>query len=206
MFKNNLLLVLVSVYITVQICCDILAPKIIEILGLQVSITVIFFPLTYILCDILTEVFDFKTAQRVIRLILLSSILASAIFSMSLYLTGTNYVQNNAFELVLQNSWRVAIAGWIAVYTGATTNNFIMQKYKSKKTLFFRAVLSTIVGELVNTALFYILALSFILPNSVVLNSILAGWVIKVCVEIVMYPFTHLIIGKLKAHTSSDKA
>ncbi len=96
---------------------------------------------------------------------------------------------------------RVLAGGWLAVFAGDITNNFILAKMKlltSGRWLWTRTIGSTIAGQLVNTAVFYVIALSGVLPADALVQAIIAGWLIKTVVELVMTPFTYAVVRRVK--------
>jgi uncharacterized integral membrane protein (TIGR00697 family) len=93
------------------------------------------------------------------------------------------------------------IGGWTAVFLGDISNNYIMARLKvitKGKMLWLRTIGSTVVGQGINTAAFYIIALSGILPQNVLIQGILAGWIMKTIVEALMTPFTYALVSLLK--------
>ena len=195
-------------YITFQLVSDVCAGKLIDIFSYPVSVTVIFFPVTYIFSDILTEVYGYKIARNVLWTVMICSITAGLIYVGVVALSPSLIFQNNeAYKIVLGQVPRILIGGWIAVFSGDITNNYILAKLKiitKGKFLWVRTISSTVVGELVNTALFYVIALSNILPLNVLITSILSGWVLKVFVEVIFTPVTYLVVSKLKKSEQID--
>jgi hypothetical protein len=114
---------------------------------------------------------------------------------------------NEAYATVFSIVPRVLLGGWIAVFAGDIVNNYIMAKMKiwsNGKNLWMRTIGSTIGGQFVNTVLFYVIALSGILPTNVLIISILSAWAIKVAIEVVLTPVTYWVIAKVKKIEGED--
>ncbi|OQP67677.1 queuosine precursor transporter [Niastella populi] len=195
-------------YITFQLVSDVSAGKLIDFFTFPVSVTVLFFPITYIFSDILTEVYGYANARNVLWTVMISSILAGIIYMLVVALNPSKiFDANDAYTRVLGQVPRILIGGWLAVFAGDITNNFILAKLKivtRGKFLWTRTISSTIAGQLVNTSVFYIIGLYGVLPLNVLLTSIMSGWVIKVFVEIVFTPITYFVVAKLKTAEGVD--
>jgi queuosine precursor transporter len=110
-----------------------------------------------------------------------------------------------SFQTVLGAVPRVLVGGWLAVLTGGICNNYIMSSLKDiskSKWLWLRTISSTIVGELVNTVVFFVIGLAGVIPNDILVQSILWSWIFKVCVEIIMTPVTYQVIQFLRKNSA----
>ena len=117
--------------ITFQLISDVTAGKLISVLGNSVSITVIYFPITYIISDILTEVYGYSKARSVLWITLFSSITAGFCFQLAAFIPPSPiFRDNNAYVTVFRSVPRILIGGWLAVFAGDFTNNFVLAKLK----------------------------------------------------------------------------
>jgi len=199
---------LTTIYITLQLVSDISAGKIVQLGIFTVSATVLYFPLTYIFSDILTEVYGYAKARSVIWLVLLSSILAGALYTIVVMLPpAIGFEANQAYTRVLGQLPRILVGGWIAVWVGGILNDYTLAKMKlwtAGKHLWLRTISSTILGEGANTLLFYVIALYAIIPTGLLFTSVLSAWLLKVVIEVVMTPFTYGVVAKLKKAEQED--
>ncbi len=197
-----------TLYIAFQLISDVTAGKIVQLGMFTVSATVLYFPITYIFSDILTEVYGYAKARSVVWQALLASIIAGVIYQLVVWLPpATGFDANDAYTRVLGSVPRILLGGWIAVWTGGILNNIVIAKMKiwtKGKHLWFRTITSTIVGEGANTVLFYTIALYAVLPNNLLVASILSGWFLKVLVEIIFTPVTYYVVAKLKKAEGED--
>ncbi len=200
--------IITALYITFQLVSDITAGKIVQLGIFTVSATVLYFPITYIFADVLTEVYGYAQARKVVWMVLVSSVIAGIIYQIVVYLPpAVGFDANNAYARVLGSVPRILLGGWIAVFAGGILNDYIIAKMKiltNGKHLWMRTIGSTIVGEFANTALFYIIALYAVIPNGLLISSILSGWCLKVAVEVIFTPATYFVVGKLKRIENED--
>lgn len=199
---------IVITYITFQLISDVTAAKVVNIGGATVSVSVFYFPFTYIISDILTEVYGFERARRALWSVMAASVTAGLIYQFAIWLPpAEGFPNNEAYRTVLGQVPRVLLFGWIAVFVGDIANNFIMSRLKvimRGRHLWVRTIGSTIVGQGLNTAVFYVGALGGLLPTDVLFEAILWGWAAKVAVEVAFTPFTYAIIGWVKRREQVD--
>jgi len=197
---------LTCLYITFQLVSDVSAAKLITLFSFPVSVTVLFFPFTYIFSDILTEVYGYSRARSVLWIVMLCSIIAGAIYSVVACLPAIND-PIGAYPTVLGQVPRILIGGWLAVFAGDIANNYTLAKMKiltKGKHLWSRTITSTFIGQLVNTSVFYVVALYGKLPDNVLFQSIMTGWLLKTAVEVILTPVTYYVVNNLKKIENSD--
>ena len=199
---------LATLNVTFLLVSDFTGARIIGLFGVGVSVTVLYFPLTYLIGDILTEVYGYAVARRVIWMSMLCSVVGSAVAGGQLRMPAAVFFDSDAaFQSIFSPSLKIAIAGLVAFFAGDITNSYVLARMKicdKGRRLWARFVLSTVAGEAVNTALFYGVALHDVLPGSLLLHGIIVGWVAKVSVEVIMLPPTYLIVLFLKSAEGVD--
>ena len=193
---------LAGLNITFLLVSNFTAARIISVFGVGVSVTLLYFPLTYLIADILTEVYGYSRARSIIWLSIVCSVVGALIASGQLLVPPAIFFKDDAaYQQIFSSSPKIAIAGLLAVLVGDFCNSYVLAKMKiwnKGQHLWLRFLVSTIVGEGLNTLIFYGVALYGILPNGVLLASIGVGWIGKSLVEVVMLPFTYLIVRYLK--------
>ncbi|MCD4550366.1 queuosine precursor transporter [Schaalia sp. lx-260] len=160
------------------------------------------FPLTYILGDVLAEVYGFGRARRVIIMGFAASILAS----LSFYLVqispiGPGYEAQESFEAVLGFVPRIVAASVIGYLAGQLINAFVLVMIRQRwgaHRLWARLIGSTMVGEAADTVLFCTIAFIGVIPGYEFLNYIITGYVYKVAVEVVLLPITYRVIAFIR--------
>jgi len=168
----------------------------------------ILFPLTYIFGDILTEVYGFRYSRRAIwtgfSIMLIAVIVFTIVGAMP---PAPEYHDQKAFEAVLGFFPRIVLASLTAYLFGEFMNSFILAKLKIKtkgKALWLRLISSTFVGELIDTTIFAFIAFGGIIMGWNMVIYILAGWLFKVGVEVILLPVTYPVIGWLKKRENVD--
>jgi uncharacterized integral membrane protein (TIGR00697 family) len=200
--KFRYLDVLMALNVTFLLVSDFTGARVIDIAGVGVSVTVLYFPLTYLIGDILTEVYGYAQSRRVIWISMLCSIIGSAVAGAQLSVPAAAFfTADPAYQRVFSPSLGISVAGLLAFFAGDISNSYVLAKMKilaKGRHLWARFVSSTLVGEGVNTALFYGIALRGALPQDLLLRGILVGWAAKVLVEVVMLPLTYVVVRFLK--------
>jgi uncharacterized integral membrane protein (TIGR00697 family) len=195
----NLLTALNVMFLLVS---DFTGARIIGVYGVGVSVTVMYFPLTYLIGDVLTEVYGYAHSRRVIWISMFCSIAGSTIAGGQLAVPAASFFDADAaYRRVFSPSFTISAAGLFAFFAGDICNSYVLAKLKiwdRGKRLWIRFVASSIVGEGVNTALFYGIALHNVLPQRLLMRGVLLGWTIKVIVEVVMLPVSYAVVRFLK--------
>lgn len=204
----KLLGLLTALNITFQLISDVTAGKLVQLWIFPVSVTVLYFPIVYIISDVMTEVYGYARARRVLWMTMLASVIAGLIYQLVVYLPpAVGFDANEAYARVFGVIPRVLAGGWIAVFVGDMLNNYVLAKMKVQmkgRYLWVRTIGSTILGQLANTVLFYLIALYAIIPNNILVTSILSAWLLKVAVEVVFTPLTYYVIRKVKEIEKED--
>jgi uncharacterized integral membrane protein (TIGR00697 family) len=193
---------LAGLNITFLLVSNFTAARIISVFGVGVSVTILYFPLTYLIADILTEVYGYSEARRIIWLSIFCSVVGASVAGGQLLVPPAVFFKDDAaYHQIFSSSPKIAVAGLLAVLVGDFCNSYTLAKMKvwsRGNHLWLRFVGSTVVGEGINTLIFYGVALYGILPNRVLLASILIGWFGKTLVEVVLLPVTYPIVRYLK--------
>lgn len=162
------------------------------------------FPLTYILNDVLAEVYGFAQAKRVVWVGFALAALASVTFLIVGWApAGPGYENQDAFRAVLGFVPRIVGASLIAYLAGQFLNAYVLVRLKQRQggALWQRLIGSTLVGEFADTAIFCVVAFVGVFPTWGSLASYtVAGYLYKVVVEILLLPLTYAVIKRLKAH------
>jgi uncharacterized integral membrane protein (TIGR00697 family) len=200
--------VIAAVFVTCLITANIIAVKIIAPFGFFIPAGVIVFPLSYLFGDVLTEVYGYAAARRVIWLGFACNLLAVvAIYLGEIAPSAPTQNLQAAYVTILGFAPRLLLASFIAYLVGEFTNSFVLARLKiatKGRWLWIRTIGSTLVGEGLDTIIFISIAFWGILPTQLLLTLILTQWAFKVLYEIIATPFTYLIIGFLKRQEGID--
>ena len=205
-----------AAFVTVLICANLIGPAKISQVELPLFGTlifgagVLFFPISYVFGDILTEVYGYARARRVIWAGFAGLAFASFMAYVVVALPPAPFWKNQeAYEIAFGTAWRVVGASMIAYFCGEFVNSFVLAKMKiatAGKWLWTRTVGSTIAGEAVDSALFYPLAFygSGIIPDDKLIPVMLFQFVAKVAVEVAFTPLTYKVVAALKRAEQED--
>ena len=203
-------------FVTVLVCSNLIGPaKIAQIdaplLGtLTFGAGVLFFPISYVFGDILTEVYGYARSRRVIWTGFAALAFASTMAAVVVALPPAPFWHNQqAYEIAFGSAWRVSIASLVAFCCGEFVNSFVLAKMKlwmAGRWLWMRTIGSTIFGEGVDSLLFYPLAFwgTGIIPDEQLPAVMLAQFVAKVGVEVAFTPLTYRIVAWLKRAENED--
>lgn len=168
----------------------------------------IFFPLTYVFDDILTEVYGFKVSRRIIWMALLANTIIFIGTWLTIYLPPSSYWHNQeAYATVYQATLRVFIASMISYFCGEFVNSVLLAKLKiltSGEYLWLRAVASTVAGVGIDTVLFMHIAFLFTIPYGDLWKIILTMYGLKVLYEVCAIPITYKVSNYLKQKDNID--
>ena len=205
-----------AAFVTVLVCSNLIGPAKVTQWDLPVvgaasfGAGVLFFPISYVFGDILTEVYGYARARRVIWCGFGALAFASFMASIVVALPPAPFWQHqDAYEIAFGSTWRIIAASIVAYFCGEFVNSFVLAKMKIAtrgRWLWTRTIGSTIAGEAVDSALFYPLAFygGGIIPNEKLPALVLAQFAMKVGVEVVFTPVTYRIVAALKKAEHED--
>ena len=201
---------LMVAFVTVLICSNFIAAgKVARLGSVEFGAGVVFFPLSYLFGDILTEVYGYARSRKVIWAGFTSLVFATVMawVILSLPPAAPDWPNQNAWETVFANSWRIVGASLTAFLVGEWVNSVVLAKMKimtSGRHLWSRTIGSTVAGELVDSVIFYPLAFLGVWETRQVVNVLLANYVLKVTTEVVLTPLTYQVVGFLKRAEHED--
>lgn len=210
-------------FVTVLLCSNLIGPGKVCELSLPVALPVIgekltfgagniFFPIGFIFGDILTEVYGYARARRVIWAGFGAMIFATLMTATILHLPVKpdepyNAVLQPALETAFGNTWRIVIASLVAYWLGDFANSYVLARMKvlmAGRFLWMRTIGSTIVGQGVDSLMFYPIAFAGIWTGDSMVNAVLFNFSFKVMVEILATPVTYVIVIFLKRAERED--
>ena len=205
-----------AAFVVILICSDLIGPAKLAQVDLPFFGTVkfgagvLFFPISYIFGDILTEVYGYARARRVIWAgfagLAFASFMATVVVALP---PASTWEHQKAYETVFGSTWRIISASIFAYFCGEFVNSFVLAKMKimtEGKWLWTRIIGSTIAGEAVDSMLFYPLAFyaSGIISNADLPMLVFVQFLSKVGVEVVFTPVTYKVVAFLKRAEQED--
>jgi uncharacterized integral membrane protein (TIGR00697 family) len=200
-------------FVTVLLCSNLIGPgKTFAVLGFGVGVGNLFFPISYIFDDVLTEVYGYARARKVIwagfGAMLFATVMAQFVIRVRPDPSEPfNKTIQPALEVVFGGTWRIVLGSMLAFWVGDFVNSYILAKMKvwtRGRHLWSRTIGSTVVGELVDSAIFYPIAFAGKWQTDYLLQIAASSWAIKLLVEVVFTPVTYLVVGWLKRAENED--
>lgn len=209
------------------------AAKLSTIAGYTFGAGILFFPVSYVIGDVLTEVYGYARARRVIwtgfAAMIFLAFMSYVVVSLPAFdgwacaasgfdgngpLTSTTdpdgptgAICQQTYISVFGNAWRIVIASIVAFWAGEFVNSYVMAKMKvwtKGKALWTRTIGSTVVGQGVDSLIFYPIAFYGIWSTEAVITVMITNWLLKVVWEALLTPVTYLVVGKLKKAEGVD--
>ena len=205
---TNLFLLVTALFVTLLITSNIVAVKIVEVYGRILPAAIILFPITYILGDVLTEVYGFQLARRVIWIGFACTAIAVLCFWLcGLLPSAPFWTDQPSYESIFGYAPRLLLASFSGYLFGEFSNSMIMSKLKlvtNGRWLWMRTISSTLVGQGIDSAIFIAVAFLGTIPGDALLELMLTQWLFKVLYETSATPITYGIVSYLKHHEGLD--
>jgi hypothetical protein len=198
--------IITAIFVTCLITANIIAVKVISVGPVILPAAIIIFPISYIFGDILTEVYGYRLARRVIWLGFLCNLIFVIFARIGQVLPPASFWGGQqAYESILGYTWRLLIASFCGYLVGEFANSFVLAKMKiltRGRWLWTRTIGSTVAGQGLDTSIF--ITLAYIGTPSFVPIMILYHWLVKTGYEAVATPFTYAVVNYLKKKEAID--
>ncbi len=196
-------------FAVILVCSNVIgAAKPAQVFGFTFGAGILFFPLSYILGDVLTEVYGYAGARRAVWVGFAANIFMAV---MSLVVVGLppapGWDGQAAYEAVFGLTPRIVLASLLAFWAGELANAYVMAKMKvisEGKHLWQRTIGSTVVGQGVDSLIFYPVAFLGVWSVNQVLSVMIVNYMLKVAWEALLTPVTYRIIGTLKRREGKE--
>ncbi len=196
-------------FVTILLTSNLIgAAKVCEWNGFTFGAGIFFFPLSYVFGDIMTEVYGYARARKIVwagfAAMIYASLMAEVIIRMP---PSPNWPNQQALETMFGSTWRIVVASLVAYFCGEFTNSYVLAKMKvltAGKRLWQRTIGSTIAGEFVDSLIFYPVAFLGIWETSLVVKVMIGNYFLKVLWEVIMTPFTYKLVAFLKRAEGED--
>lgn len=197
------------VFVTVLLCSNLIGPgKAAAIGGFSFGAGILFFPISYLFGDILTEVYGYAHARRVVWMGFGALAFASLMSWVVLALPpAPGWKGQEALVAVFSQTPRIVLASLAAFWVGEFANSYALARMKvatGGRWLFSRTIGSTVLGAAVDSAIFYPVAFLGVWSTPLVLQVMLSNYLLKVVWEVVATPFTYWVVNALKRAERED--
>lgn len=216
MAEQRWLPAITAVFVTSLVVSNIIAVKLISVGPFYLPAAILIFPISYIFGDILTEVYGYAKARRVIWIGFGCNLLAVFILYLSIELPPAPFWRTGAFETaasqqayqaVFGSTPRILAASFLAYLVGEFINSFVLAKMKITtrgRHLWMRTIGSTIVGQLADSGVFIFLAFYGTVPPDALVTMAGSQWLVKSAYETLVTPLTYLAVNFLKRAERED--
>lgn len=184
------------------------AAKLATLWGYTFGAGILFFPVSYVLGDVLTEVYGYANARRCVwtgfAAMLFMAFMSYVVVALP---PASGWDGQAAYESVFGNTWRIVAASLLAFWAGEFVNSFVLAKMKiltGGKHLWTRTIGSTVFGQAVDSVIFYPVAFLGIWTHQQVLTVMVTNWALKVTWEALLTPVTYAVVGYLKHREGVD--
>lgn len=199
---------IVALYVTTLITANTVAVSVLDLGPFSADAGTLTFPIAYIVGDILTEVYGFKIARRVIWLGFICNLFAVGVYQLAMqFPTHNDAAFDSGFEMIFSSTPRILLASMAAYLVGSFTNSIILSRLKvltNGKHLWVRTIGSTIAGQGLDTVIFVLIAFAGVFPREIVWEMIYTNWIIKIGLEILATPVTYRVIALFKRKEGVD--
>lgn len=184
------------------------ASKLATVGGITFGAGILFFPLSYVIGDVLTEVYGYARARRVIwagfAALVFMAVMSWVVVAMP---PAEGWNGQAAYESVFGNAWRIVLASVTAFWAGEFVNSYVLARMKlwtGGKYLWTRTIGSTVFGQAFDSLLFYPIAFLGIWSTEQVVTVMVTNWLMKVLWEAALTPATYVVVGALKRREGVD--
>jgi len=201
-------ILIAALFVTCLITANIIAVKLVCIFGLVLPAAIIIFPVSYILGDVLTEVYGYRRARQVIWLGFFCNLIVVAAIALGQVLPAASFWEGQAaYERILGYTPRILAASFLAYLVGEFANSFVLAKMKiaaKGRWLWMRTIGSTVVGQGLDSLVFITLAFVGTIPLAALASAVLTQWLAKSVYEAAVTPLTYQAVNFLKRREGID--
>ncbi len=201
--------IVMAAFVAILLLSNVIgAAKIATLGGWEFGAGILFFPVSYVIGDVLTEVYGYARARRCIWVgfaaMLFMAFMSWVVVSLP---PAAGWSGQAAYESVFGQVPRIVGASIIAFWAGEFVNSYVLARMKiwtQGKHLWSRTIGSTFFGQAVDSLLFYPIAFLGIWETKLVITVMITNWLLKVLWEAVLTPVTYAVVGALKRHEGVD--
>ena len=197
-----------ALFVTCLLTANTIAAKLVTVGGLTLTAGIVIFPISYVLGDVLTEVWGYAAARRVIWLgFACNALMVAAVWLGGALPAAPFWKGEAAYQEILGQAPRILLASFVAYLVGEFANAFVLARLKvatGGRWLWIRTIGSTVVGQGLDSAVFVTLAFTGAVPAAALAGIVGAQWMVKVVYEAAATPLTYAAVAWLKSREQVD--
>jgi uncharacterized integral membrane protein (TIGR00697 family) len=197
-----------ALFVTCLLTANTIAAKLVTLGGLTLTAGIVIFPISYVLGDVLTEVWGYAAARRVIWLgFACNALMVAAVWLGGELPAAPFWKGEAAYQEILGQAPRILLASFVAYLVGEFANAYVLAKLKiatGGRWLWVRTIGSTVVGQGLDSAVFVTLAFTGTVPAAALAGIVAAQWMVKVAYEAAATPLTYAAVAWLKSREQVD--
>jgi len=197
-----------ALFVTCLLAANTIAAKLVVVGGLTLTAGIVIFPISYVLGDVLTEVWGYAATRRVIWLgFACNALMVAAIWLGGELPPAPFWTGQPAYREILGYTPRILAASFVAYLVGEFANAFVLAKLKiatQGRWLWTRTIGSTVVGQALDSAVFVTLAFADVVPAGAIVGIVAGQWLVKVVYETIATPLTYAAVAWLKSREHVD--
>ena len=208
--KQSLLLVVTALFVTLYLVSNVMAVKVVSIFGLfYFDAGTITFPLAYMLGDVLTEIWGYRTTRKVIILTLLCNVLMVVCTRIGVAMPSPDYLADTAtaYDTIFDYVPRIVLGSLVGFLLGELSNSWCMERLKKAtggRHLWLRTIGSSMVGYLFDSLPFVLIAFAGVVTTHDLVAMIVLQYVLKLAIEVIFgTPLAYAVIGWIKRNATN---
>jgi uncharacterized integral membrane protein (TIGR00697 family) len=205
---SGLFVAVAVAFVACLITANVVSAKLVDVAGFVLPAGIVIFPISYVIGDVLTEVYGYSAARRVIWLGFGANLLFVAAASVAGVLPAPGFWQHQAaYDQILGQAPRILAASFLAFLLGEFVNSYVLAKMKiltQGRWLWTRTIGSTVTGQACDSVIFVTIAFAGELPISALVGIVVTQWAAKCLYETAATPLTYLVVGYLKRKEGVD--
>jgi len=200
--------IILGLFVAVLLISNIASTKIVNLGPFTFDGGTLLFPLSYIFCNMLTEVYGYRKARKVIW----TGFFSAALMAVTIMIVGAlqpaeGWDHQEAYDKILGLTPRIVLASLSAYFVGEFVNSFTLAKLKvwtKGRYLWTRTIGSTVIGQALDTSIFIIIAFAGVLPVPLLISVFVSNYIFKILFEVAATPATYKVVGFLKRNENVD--
>ncbi|GAA4716866.1 queuosine precursor transporter [Brevibacillus fulvus] len=209
-WQENRFLYLTTLFVTLLVVANIVSAKVIDLWGMLLPAAVIGYPFTYLLTDAISELYGEKRAKQVVYAGFCANLLMLLFVQATIHLPAAAVWPNQeAYETIMSSSLRTVIASLLSYFVAQMVDVKLFHAIKKRTgegKFWLRKNVSTLISQLLDTAIFIVVAFAATMPTSALLQMILFQYLVKTAIAMIDTPLSYMLVKRMKQTAATPQA